>query len=1167
MKKKITHYLILCFFILTAGVSKAQLNYLTAGYSNFSSTYVDLGTSGTAITMSNSDSGHSVVALPIGFTFNFNSATYDSFTMYVDGFIKLGSGLVSSDTNMNFTAYNQPPVGGPFNSTFAEDTSLIFPMGNDLWPCNISSTSLGTGTPSYRVSTTGVFGSRVCTIQWKNVSDKTITIVVQTNPAAPVNTQYDTINFQLKLFEGTNAIEFIYGRWVPSANTSQARFGAIGIKGNNSSTGARCLTVTKGSAVAWGSATANTQSSGSPLGNYTVNANNFGNNVITARPAPDIGRVYHFSPVVYNDAAVVEVRAMGKVAIPAYVPDPISAKITNPGLNTLTSLVVTLTVSGANTYSTTTTISSLSPGTSTIVTFPAYTPSNTGASLITVSVPADDNNTNNAYLYSLSVSNRNLGYTDTTRSFSGSNGSTVQIYASKYKIGATRMVTNVRFYIPANSAAVGVPVTGVVIDSNNNIVGSSAAYTLVSSNMGAYVTLAITNPPAFTSASFYAGISVGSSTATGTSFLNIFQSEGDGTATYPPRPEVSSIFPTGAGSAPTIQYNGRFMIECTIDPVPAIANNTISAAQSICNGSTPTALTGSIPTGGTGTYTYLWISSTTSATIAFDSASGTNNTQSYSPAALTTTTWFRRIVTSSIAKDTSAAVQITVSNTNAWIGNTSNNWNTAANWGCNRMPLFTDNVTINSGSLFMPVITNAFNEVNNLNIGTGGTLTINNAASYLTMYGTLTTTGTLTHTNGTIAFGASATQTVPANSYARIEVLNTSGVILNGSITITDSLKLTFGSLNLNGNNLTLNGTNAVISNASQVRYIKTSGTAGFLSIQNIGTGGRTGAITFPVGNITYNPVTLTNTGTSDQFNVRVIDSVTNTYSGSNPTGTKLSSNAVNRTWIINELLAGGSNATVTTQWNGTDELTGFSRSSCYLARYTGVFWSSAPTAAAAGANPYSRTRTGITSFSPFGVGSGAQLPVEILTFTGKKSGTNVNLEWMTASEINNDYFLVERSADAKLFVAVGNKIKGQGNSNTITVYTENDSYADAFSKQNNTTIIYYRLLQVDMDGTKSHSKTITVNFDNNSHILYGNVDPNPFTNELNVKLHSLIESATTIKLIDMTGKVLQYKNVDAISGDNEFKLSELDKLSTGVYFIIITQGDVKISYKVIRTN
>ncbi|HEY0108484.1 MAG TPA: hypothetical protein VGB67_02585, partial [Fibrella sp.] len=85
-----------------------------------------------------------------------------------------------------------------------------------------------------------------------------------------------------------------------------------------------------------------------------------------------------------------------------------------------------------------------------------------------------------------------------------------------------------------------------------------------------------------------------------------------------------------------------------------------SYAQPICAGTTPSTLVGSTPTGGNGTYTYLWESSTTSATSGFTTVSGTSNAKDYSPGALSQTTWFRRTVTSGGCSGTSPVVQVTV---------------------------------------------------------------------------------------------------------------------------------------------------------------------------------------------------------------------------------------------------------------------------------------------------------------------------------------------------------------------------------------------------------------------------------------------------------------------------------------------------------------------------
>lgn len=94
---------------------------------------------------------------------------------------------------------------------------------------------------------------------------------------------------------------------------------------------------------------------------------------------------------------------------------------------------------------------------------------------------------------------------------------------------------------------------------------------------------------------------------------------------------------------------------------PNIGNNTISANQTICSGGTATSLTGTSPTGGSGTYTYQWERSEDG--VNFSSIAGANNA-SYAPGSLTISTWFRRKVksaTGSCPEHVSNAVKVTVS--------------------------------------------------------------------------------------------------------------------------------------------------------------------------------------------------------------------------------------------------------------------------------------------------------------------------------------------------------------------------------------------------------------------------------------------------------------------------------------------------------------------------
>lgn len=91
-----------------------------------------------------------------------------------------------------------------------------------------------------------------------------------------------------------------------------------------------------------------------------------------------------------------------------------------------------------------------------------------------------------------------------------------------------------------------------------------------------------------------------------------------------------------------------------------IQNNSVSGSQSICSNHMPTMIIGNTPSGGTGSYQYLWLSSIISASNGFEVAAGINNQQNYNSGALPVTTWFKRVVISGLQSDTSDAYQIII---------------------------------------------------------------------------------------------------------------------------------------------------------------------------------------------------------------------------------------------------------------------------------------------------------------------------------------------------------------------------------------------------------------------------------------------------------------------------------------------------------------------------
>lgn len=91
-----------------------------------------------------------------------------------------------------------------------------------------------------------------------------------------------------------------------------------------------------------------------------------------------------------------------------------------------------------------------------------------------------------------------------------------------------------------------------------------------------------------------------------------------------------------------------------------VTGNTVANAQTICYNASAAALTGSNPGGGTGSYTYQWVRSTSGASGTYTAAPGTNNNIDYSPGTLTQSSWYRRVVTSGSAVDSSSAILVTV---------------------------------------------------------------------------------------------------------------------------------------------------------------------------------------------------------------------------------------------------------------------------------------------------------------------------------------------------------------------------------------------------------------------------------------------------------------------------------------------------------------------------
>lgn len=480
-----------------------------------------------------------------------------------------------------------------------------------------------------------------------------------------------------------------------------------------------------------------------------------------------------------------------------------------------------------------------------------------------------------------------------------------------------------------------------------------------------------------------------------------------------------------------------------------------------------------------------------------------------------------------------------ISITSVWQGTADTKWSNTANWSGGVLPTAVSNVTIPAIAPNMPVvdITDAYS--NDLTIASGASLIVG-VSNELEVNGAINNNGTFS-VLGTINFSGTA-QTIPAGTYANIAISDSGTKTLAGTVIITDLLTLHSGLVELGAYDLTV-GSAGSITGGSSSSYIISSGT-GALKQQGVGTGGRTGTISFPVGtSASFTPLSINNTGTSDEFSVRVITDVFDAYDNNDlPTGTAQTENNVNRTWILTEAVPGGSIASLGFQWNSSEELPGFNRTLATPSHYSNGTWVGGTLSAASGSDPYTISMTGITSFSPFGIGSiNSVLPLTLVSFTGKETADAMILKWTTANEVNTDGFDVERSVNGGSFVTQGSIA-----SNNMQAY----SYTD--TKITPGSVYVYRLKMRDRDGKYTYSATISFTYAASAATGFS-VYPNPAVGaNLYVKPLSIITNVQ-LAVVDMNGRMWYTGNVSAGSMSNGRFEIPVKQLPAGSYVLRIS--------------
>lgn len=392
--------------------------------------------------------------------------------------------------------------------------------------------------------------------------------------------------------------------------------------------------------------------------------------------------------------------------------------------------------------------------------------------------------------------------------------------------------------------------------------------------------------------------------------------------------------------------------------------------------------------------------------------------------------------------------------------------------------------------------------------------------------------------NGVVNYAGLGAQKILPIVHNKIIISGSGTKQLQGTTSVSSNLTISSGRVALNNADLII-GSSATISNASSSRYIITNGT-GKLIQNGIGAGGRTGNVLFPIGTSasSYTPLIINNSGTADNYSVRLGSAV---YDGGY-SGTAQTSDVVNKTWYIDEEVIGGSDVALTFQWNDADQLSGLSPTDVKVIHYDGTQWETMASGAAIGSGTYTMTATNISSFSPFGIEGGAgTLPVELLYFKGDMTGDVAVLEWATASELNNDYFTLERTTDLENFDVV-TTIKGKGTTEERNDYKYHDNIPLSGT-------VYYRLKQTDFDGTFTYSDVIKIINNSVSETAELNMYPVPnHGDQLTLTIKGLAsEKETPVVVYNTQGQIVHQQQV-VIENASEVVLAFQEKLPVGVY-------------------
>ena len=190
--------------------------------------------------------------------------------------------------------------------------------------------------------------------------------------------------------------------------------------------------------------------------------------------------------------------------------------------------------------------------------------------------------------------------------------------------------------------------------------------------------------------------------------------------------------------------------------------------------------------------------------------------------------------------------------------------------------------------------------------------------------------------------------------------------------------------------------------------------------------------------------------------------------------------------------------------------------------------------------------RSQVPSFSDFAIGfsNSTTLPIELLSFSAANEGPNVICNWQTASELNNDFFTIERSADGISFSPLA-YIKGSGTSTTYHNYSWSDK--NPFSG-----LSYYRLKQTDFDNNYSYSDVVSISRNSSDSLK---IFPNPAFDFISVVIPEETVNDAALTIINSTGTIVYSEKINANKSRDIIQIPVMN-LPRGYYLITFASSN-----------